>query len=194
MGLGAEHGSDTHGAQQYMEHTENTREGLYRRSLAERDDPGLSPRGASVVTATVGLDGTAAGRVGHLLARFVVPVARAGRPWPRHAVLAATVTTPAAGFKPTAGALPGGHTLLTLVNGLGGWALIIALAGLVIGAALWAIGSHSQNYQQSFVGKRAVLVSGAAALIIGAAPTIIDFFFHTGLHLSSPAGTGAAFR
>lgn len=99
---------------------------------------------------------------------------------------AATATTPAAGFRPTAGALPGGHTLLTLVNGLGGWALILALAGLVVGAALWAIGAHSQNYQQSYVGKRAVLVSGAAALIIGAAPTIIDFFFHTGLHLSAP--------
>jgi len=99
------------------------------------------------------------------------------------AVLTAT-TTPASGFKPTAGALPGGHTLLTLVNGLGGWALILSLAGLVIGAALWAVGSHSQNYQQSFVGKRAVLVSGVAALIIGAAPTIINFFFHTGLHLS----------
>ena len=82
--------------------------------------------------------------------------------------------------------LPGGHTLLTLVNGLGGWALLLALAGLVIGAALWALGAHAQNYQQSFVGKRAVLVSGAAALIIGAAPTIIDFFFHTGLHLSAP--------
>jgi hypothetical protein len=101
-----------------------------------------------------------------------------------HALLVASATTPAAGFKPTAGALPGGNTLLTLVNGLGGWALILSLAGLVIGAALWAVGAHSQNYQQSFVGKRAVLVSGVAALIIGAAPTIIDFFFHTGLHLS----------
>jgi hypothetical protein len=130
----------------------------------------------------------------HVLARVVAPWSGAPRPWPPHAVLSASVTTPAAGFKPTAGALPGGHTLLTLVNGLGGWALILALAGLVIGAALWAIGSHSQNYQQSFVGKRAVLVSGVAALIIGAAPTIIDFFFHTGLHLSSALTTGAAFQ
>ena len=53
----------------------------------------------------------------------------------------------------------------------GAWALIAALVGLVIGAAAWALGVHSQNYQQSMVGRRAVLVSGLAALLIGAAPT-----------------------
>ncbi len=98
------------------------------------------------------------------------------------------VATPAASFSPTASKLPGGAVLQTLVDGLGGWALILALAGLVIGAALWALGSHSQNYQQSFVGRRAVLVSGLAALIVGAAPAIIDFFFHTGLHVTTPIG------
>lgn len=96
--------------------------------------------------------------------------------------------TPAASFSPTVSKLPGGAVLQTLVDGLGGWALILALAGLVIGAALWALGSHSQNYQQSFVGRRAVLVSGLAALIVGAAPAIIDFFFHTGLHVTTPVG------
>jgi hypothetical protein len=79
------------------------------------------------------------------------------------------------------GSLPGGNTLQSLVNGLGGWALILALAGLVIGAAAWALGAHSQNYHQSFVGRRAVLVSGLAALLIGAAPEVINFFFHQGL-------------
>jgi MFS family permease len=91
-----------------------------------------------------------------------------------------------ANFKPTAAALPGGSTLLKLVDGLGGWALILAVAGLVIGAALWAIGSHSQNYQQSYVGRRAVLVSGVAALLIGAAPTLIGFFFNTGQGIVNP--------
>src|SRR5271169_6454156 len=74
------------------------------------------------------------------------------------------------------GSLPGGGTLQDLTNGLGGWALVLALAlaGLVIGAACWALGAHSQNYQQSFVGRRAVLVSGLAALLIGAAPPLIN--------------------
>jgi|SRR5271163_4321457 len=91
-----------------------------------------------------------------------------------HARLADVVLNP----DPTQ--LPGGGTLQQLTNGLGGWALIAALIGLLIGAAAWALGSHSQNLQQSFVGRRTVLISGLAALIVGAAPTLINFFFHTG--------------
>jgi hypothetical protein len=77
----------------------------------------------------------------------------------------------------------GGGTLQDLTNGLGAWALVAALAGLFIGAAAWALGVHAQNYQQSMVGRRAVLVSGLAALLIGAAPPIINFFFHAGTNL-----------
>ena len=84
---------------------------------------------------------------------------------------------------PTLSALPGGGTLQALVNGLGAWALIAALVGLVIGAAAWALGVHSQNFQQSMVGRRAVLVSGLAALLIGAAPQIVNFFFGQGTNL-----------
>ena len=86
-------------------------------------------------------------------------------------------------LNPDVNALPGGGTLQTLTNGLGAWALIAALAGLLIGAAAWALGVHAQNYQQSMVGRRAVLVSGLAALLIGAAPPLINFFFRTGVNL-----------
>jgi hypothetical protein len=81
---------------------------------------------------------------------------------------------------PDPGNLPGGAVLQHLTNGLGGWALIGALIALLIGAAAWALGSHSQNYQQSFTGRKTVLVAGLAALLIGAAPAIINFFFHAG--------------
>src|ERR1700734_1765927 len=84
---------------------------------------------------------------------------------------------------PSMASLPGGGTLQALVNGLGAWALIAALVGLVIGAAAWALGVHSQNYQQSMVGRRAVLVSALAALLIGAAPVIVNFFFGQGTNL-----------
>jgi len=84
-------------------------------------------------------------------------------------------------LSPDPNALPEGSVLQTLVNGLGGWALLASLAGLVIGAAVWAIGAHSQNYQQAYLGRRAVLVAGATALLVGAAPAIINFFFHLGL-------------
>jgi hypothetical protein len=76
--------------------------------------------------------------------------------------------------------LPGGEVLQRLTNGLGAWALIGALVALVIGAAAWALGAHAQNFQQSLTGKRTVLVAGLAALLIGAAPAIINFFFHAG--------------
>ncbi len=83
-------------------------------------------------------------------------------------------------LNPDPGNLPGGDVLQHLTNGLGGWALIGALVALVIGAAAWALGSHAENYQQSFTGRRTVLVAGLAALLIGAAPAIINFFFHAG--------------
>lgn len=83
-------------------------------------------------------------------------------------------------LNPDPSQLPGGATLQQLTNGVGGWALILALVGLIVGAAAWALGAHSQNYHQSFIGRRAVLVSGAAALLIGAGPILINFFFHAG--------------
>jgi hypothetical protein len=70
-------------------------------------------------------------------------------------------------LNPDPAQLPGGGTLQQLV-------------GLVVGAAAWAIGAHSQNYHQALAGRRAVLVAGLAALLIGAAPTLINFFFGAG--------------
>lgn len=94
----------------------------------------------------------------------------------------------AVSLHPNSSNLPGADVLQTLVNGLGGWALLLALVGLIIGAATWAIGAHSQNYQQSYNGRRAVLVSALAALVIGAAPAVINFLFGSGTHIHSPFG------
>jgi hypothetical protein len=81
---------------------------------------------------------------------------------------------------PSASALPGQSTIQQLTNGLGWWALVASLVGLVLGAAAWALGSHTNNYQYATTGRKAVLVSGAAALVIGAAPTLVNFLFETG--------------
>jgi hypothetical protein len=112
--------------------------------------------------------------------------ATAGRPsWlvvPDHhtAVDAARLLSSAVTLSPDTTALPGGQVLQNLMNGLGGWALALSLVGLLIGAAAWALGSHGQNYQQTYVGRRAVLISGLAALLIGAGPAIVNFFFAAG--------------
>jgi len=44
----------------------------------------------------------------------------------------------------------------------------------------WALGHHSQNYQQAYSGRKGVLISAVAALLIGAAPPIINFFARVG--------------
>jgi hypothetical protein len=102
-------------------------------------------------------------------------------PWvPLHAVLGMAAGPANVTLTPDTSQLPGGSVLQQLMNGVGGWALALSLVGLVIGAAAWALGSHGQNYQQTFVGRRAVLISGLAALLIGAGPAIVNFFFQAG--------------
>lgn len=81
---------------------------------------------------------------------------------------------------PSKSFLPGSDKFQQLAQGLEWWALALALVGLVIGAAVWALGAHSQNLHQSVAGRRAVLVCGLAALVIGAGPTLIRFFYSQG--------------
>jgi hypothetical protein len=101
-----------------------------------------------------------------------------------HLFLAASTSGPVS-LDPSAGNLPGSSQLQSIANGIGGWALVLSLIGLLIGAAAWALGSHAQNYQHAYVGRKAVLVSGLAALLIGAAQPIINFFFSTGQSIKS---------
>ncbi len=86
-------------------------------------------------------------------------------------------------MNPQGSDLPGWQALQNLTNGLGAWALIAAMAGIVVGAVMWAFGHYSQNYQQAYNGRRGVLVSGLAAVLIGGAPNIVNFFVNTGGHI-----------
>jgi hypothetical protein len=83
-------------------------------------------------------------------------------------------------LNPSSSKLPGGSEIEQLASGIGWWALIASLVGLVLGAAAWALGSHTNNYQYSTSGRRAVVVSALAALVIGAAPELISFLFGAG--------------
>lgn len=76
--------------------------------------------------------------------------------------------------------LPGSNVLQQLVNGVEAWALVVALLGAFVGAGLWAVASHSHNHHYAARGRMAALVSAAAALIIGAAPGLVNFFAHLG--------------
>lgn len=84
-------------------------------------------------------------------------------------------------LNPSTTALPGSAALQQLANGLAAWALIGALIAVVLGAGVWAVGSHLQNAHQSSLGRRAVVAGIGAAVVIGAAPSLVNFFFHIGL-------------
>ena len=81
---------------------------------------------------------------------------------------------------PDMSGLPGSNVLQQLVNGAEAWALVIALLGAFVGAGLWAIASHSHNHQYAARGRMAALISAAAALIVGAAPGLVNFFQQLG--------------
>jgi Mn2+/Fe2+ NRAMP family transporter len=77
-------------------------------------------------------------------------------------------------------ALPGSNVLQQLVNGAEAWALALALLGAFVGAAVWAVASHTHNHHYAGRGRMAAIVSAAAALVIGAAPGLVNFFQHLG--------------
>lgn len=87
-------------------------------------------------------------------------------------------------INPDPGKLPGGPQIQQLLDGLGGWALFAALAGLLISVSVWAMGSFGGNYHAVSKGKTGVLVCAGAAIIAGGAAPIINFF----------AGLGAQIR
>jgi Mn2+/Fe2+ NRAMP family transporter len=82
--------------------------------------------------------------------------------------------------QPNLKALPGSNVLQQLVNGAEAWALAIALLGAFIGAGVWAVASHTHNHHYAARGRMAALISGASALVVGAAPGLVNFFQHLG--------------
>jgi hypothetical protein len=82
--------------------------------------------------------------------------------------------------QPNLRALPGSNVLQQLVNGAEAWALAIALLGAFIGAGVWAVASHTHNHHYAARGRMAALISGASALVVGAAPGLVNFFQHLG--------------
>ena len=83
-------------------------------------------------------------------------------------------------LEPNPSGLPGSDVLHILIDVLGFWALLAALAGVLIGAAIWAVASHTNNHHWSAAGRRGTLAAGIAALVIGAAPALVNFFAESG--------------
>ena len=86
----------------------------------------------------------------------------------------------AVSVKPNPGGLPGTSALEKLINGLAAVALLACVAGVLIGAAQWALGSRSNNYSHASDGKSKVMYGLLGAFIVGAAAAIINFFYDSG--------------
>jgi Family of unknown function (DUF6112) len=83
-------------------------------------------------------------------------------------------------LNPDPSQLPGGGTLSDLMNGLAGFGLILAVGVFAFGGAQWALGNATSNLSWAERGKQAVVVAAMAALLIGAAAIIVNFFFGIG--------------
>ena len=94
---------------------------------------------------------------------------------PIHLTVVSAIT---ASPRPTS--LPGSNVLQQLVDGAEAWALAIALLGAFIGAAIWAVASHTQNHHYAARGRMAALISAGSALVVGSAPGLVNFFQHLG--------------
>lgn len=82
--------------------------------------------------------------------------------------------------RPDPSGLPGTDKLQQLVNGAYLWVLILTLGALVVSAAIWAWGSQSNNVRAASDGRRGVGVALLAALIVGAAPMLVNWFYGLG--------------
>ena len=81
---------------------------------------------------------------------------------------------------PDAGGLPDTVKLQQLVNGAYAWVLLLTLAALVVAAGVWAWGSQSNNLRAASDGRRGVAVALLAALVLGAAPSLVNWFYRLG--------------
>ncbi len=78
--------------------------------------------------------------------------------------------------EPNEHGLPGLAAAEKLVGGLTKFVLLACLAGALIGIGQWALGSRTSNYSQADSGRTKVLVAAGGAFLVGALPSIINFF------------------
>jgi hypothetical protein len=86
---------------------------------------------------------------------------------------------------PDSTAMPGAPQLMHLLGGIEWAAFFAAVAAAVIGGAIWAIAGQSGNYQHATRGKQAVIAAVIGAVLIGAGPHIVQFFFSLGSQVSN---------
>jgi hypothetical protein len=75
---------------------------------------------------------------------------------------------------------PGSSAIQTLIDYTAAIALGLSLLALLLSAALMGFGHFTNHWGSSDTGKRGLLVSLAAAFLVGIAASLNHFFFHLG--------------
>ncbi len=81
---------------------------------------------------------------------------------------------------PNSNGLPGIAQLRDLVGAVMTVGLILSVLALIVSAIVWGFGANSSNPHLASRGKTGVLVSCGAAVLAGAAVTLINFFWTVG--------------
>ncbi len=87
-------------------------------------------------------------------------------------------------INPNDSGLPGIAALRTIVGAVMTVGLILSVLALIISAVVWGFGANSSNPHLASRGKLGVLISCGAAIITGAAVTLINFFWNVGQTVS----------
>lgn len=87
-------------------------------------------------------------------------------------------------INPNDSGLPGIAALRTIVGAVMTVGLILSVLTLIISAVVWGFGANSSNPHLASRGKLGVLISCGAAIITGAAVTLINFFWNVGQTVS----------
>ena len=81
---------------------------------------------------------------------------------------------------PNSNGLPGIAQLRDIVGAVMTVGLILSVLALIVSAIVWGFGANSSNPHLASRGKTGVLVSCGAAVLAGAAVTLINFFWTVG--------------
>jgi hypothetical protein len=87
------------------------------------------------------------------------------------------------GVSPNSNGIPGISLLQSIVGGILTAGFVACVAGLVIASVCWALGSHQGNARLAISGRTGVLVSIAAAVLVGGADALVAFFSNAGSSL-----------
>jgi vacuolar-type H+-ATPase subunit I/STV1 len=88
--------------------------------------------------------------------------------------------SPIPDVKPDASRAPGGKGLQDAINVFAFYGLLAAIAGFLLGGAVWAVGGRAGNDYAAQGGKVGMAVAVGVAFLIGAATAIITFAFNAG--------------